>query len=84
MTLIPDASKGLKFCWADAEGNRWETEGGLQESKQAQEIASRVCDLVFGEGPIATEAEANFFTLSRAIATEVLLRDKSTRQEPTP
>lgn len=84
MTLISDESKGLTFCWTDAEGNRWKTDGGLQESKQAHEIANRVRELVYGAGPMATEEEHNFFTLSRAIATEVLLRDKSTRQKPTP
>ena len=82
--LIADGSKPLRFHWTDVKGNRWWTEKGcFRETHQAQEIANRVRELIYGAGPMATQEERDFYTLARSIALEVLLRDQSNRLEGT-
>ncbi|MDA9661374.1 hypothetical protein N9T35_00090 [bacterium] len=91
------AIKGLRFHWTALDGTRYAVDdGGLGESIKACEIAKQVTGLICGPTPSSAEirrkvqsgdlsledrTRIDLFQDVRAIATEALLRDKSTKEE---
>lgn len=78
--LIPKPALGIAFHWADREGNRWVTQdGGIRETRHANDIALAVVELIDGPGPLRKKLRMDLFNEVRALAVEVLLKEQSRR-----